>query len=455
MFKTVASPLLLLLLSFTAVVAVEADSNSMVLDLETAQQIALAENPTLAAAAERIEQALQQKEQARSLYFPRLDLDGGAGWSRLSESTVAGEAGQGSLQLDRNQERYQLSLGGSWVLFDGFARKFTNLIAEYGVQGSGLALRDGQRILLQLVAESYYNSHLFGYSIQIAEADMAFNEQQLQEAQIRYEQGAGPLSNVLNFRVQINRAKTDLLVAQRDYEVSLYTLATLLGYESGRLPAEVELAELEMIDAAAAVSPPFDELVLKAGQYRPDLLQLQLQLQQREAEVGRARAAYYPTIGVQGALSGEGSEDILLEEDDFGASIGLSLSYNLYRGGGDKARILESEAQRRETQRLYQDLKNQVTKEVRQARADLTLAQQQLELQRETTELVEQTRDLVRDGYNAGQESLVRLNEAQRDLVRTQSNLALALVGLYRFRFSLLTATGESVLLSLAETGNE
>ena len=446
MISTRAFPILFILLFSMPAIAAEPDSDKMILNLETAQHIALAENPSLAAAAERVEQALQQREQARALYYPRVDLDGGAGWSRLSESAVVVQNQQQSIEFDRNQERYQLSLGASWVVFDGFARKFTNLIAEYGFQGSGLARRDGQRILLQLVAESYYNAHLNLYSRQIAEADMAFNGQQLEDAQIRYEQGAGPLSNVLNFKVQINRAKTDLLVAERDYAVSLYTLAALLGYEDGRLPQNAELAQLRLIEPSEFRAPTFEEMFSKAVQYRPDLLQLQVQLEQREAEIGRARSTYYPTIGLNGLVSGERSEDIFLEEDDFGASIGLSLSYNLYRGGGDKARILESEAAQRETLRIYQDLKNQVTKEVRQAGTNLQLAQQQLELQRATTELVEQTRDLVSDGYNAGQESLVRLNEAQRDVVRTQSNLALALVGLYRFRYSLLTVTGESLL---------
>ena len=446
MISARAYPLLFILFFCLPVIAAEPGSDTMILDLQAAQHIALSENPSLAAAAERVEQALQQREQARALYYPRVDLDGGAGWSRLSESTAVVQNQQQSIELDRNQERYQLSLGASWVVFDGFARKFTNLIAEYGYQGSDLARRDGQRILLQLVAESYYNAHLNLYSRQIAEADMAFNEQQLEDAQIRYEQGAGPLSNVLNFKVQINRAKTDLLVAERDYEVSLYTLAALLGYEDGRLPENAELAHLRLIEPSEFSDPTFDEMFAKAVQYRPDLLQLQAQLEQREAEIGRARSAYFPTIGLNGIVSGEGSEDIFLEEEDFGASIGLSLSYNLYRGGGDKARILESQAAQRETLRIYQDLKNQVTKEVRQAGTNLQLAQQQLELQRATTELVEQTRDLVSDGYNAGQESLVRLNEAQRDVVRTQSNLALALVGLYRFRYSLLTVTGESLI---------
>jgi len=444
--KRVLFVTLLLLLSTSGAMAASRElQNVTTLDLDTAQRIALADNPSLAAAHERVEQALQQMEQARALYFPRVDLDGAAGWTRLSENSALSQSRQDPLQPDRNQERYGVSLGASWVVFDGFSRKFTNLAAEYGYKGSEFAKRDGQRLLLQLVAESYYNAHLFLYNKQIAEADIAFNKQQLEDAQVRYEQGAGPLSNVLNFEVQINRAKTELLIDNRDYRVALYGLAVLLGSEEARLPESVGLKPLEMIEPSDYYSERVADSLSLSSKYRPDLKQLQARLEQREADIGRARSAYYPTIGLNGSVKGERSEDIYLEEDDFGAAVGMSLSYNLYRGGGDESRIVEARAAKREAIRLYQDQKNQVNKEVRQAYANLELAQEQLDLQRMTTDLVKQTRDLVKDGYDAGQESLVRLNEAQRDLVRTQSNLALALVGLYRFRYNLLTVTGESL----------
>lgn len=444
--KRVLFVTLLLLLSTSGAMAASRElENVTTLDLDTAQRIALADNPSLAAAHERVEQALQQMEQARALYFPRVDLDGAAGWTRLSENSALSQSRQDPLQPDRNQERYGVSLGASWVVFDGFSRKFTNLAAEYGYKGSEFAKRDGQRLLLQLVAESYYNAHLFLYNKQIAEADIAFNKQQLEDAQVRYEQGAGPLSNVLNFEVQINRAKTELLIDNRDYRVALYGLAVLLGSEEARLPESVGLKPLEMIEPSDYYSERVADSLSLSSKYRPDLKQLQARLEQREADIGRARSAYYPTIGLNGSVNGERSEDIYLEEDDFGAAVGMSLSYNLYRGGGDESRIVEARAAKREAIRLYQDQKNQVNKEVRQAYANLELAQEQLDLQRMTTDLVKQTRDLVKDGYDAGQESLVRLNEAQRDLVRTQSNLALALVGLYRFRYNLLTVTGESL----------
>jgi outer membrane protein TolC len=73
-------------------------------------------------------------------------------------------------------------------------------------------------------------------------------------------------------------------------------------------------------------------------------------------------------------------------------------------------------------------------------------SQQQLVLQRTTADLVRRNRELVEKEYDAGQGALVRLNEAQRDLVAAQSRLALARVGLFLAQDELRAATGESLL---------
>jgi outer membrane protein len=82
------------------------------------------------------------------------------------------------------------------------------------------------------------------------------------------------------------------------------------------------------------------------------------------------------------------------------------------------------------------------TSDIRSSVALVTSAQTQLALQRENVELVQRTRDLVEKEYNAGQGSLVRLNEAQRDLTNAQGSLALALVALRQAWVELETRSG-------------
>ena len=89
-----------------------------------------------------------------------------------------------------------------------------------------------------------------------------------------------------------------------------------------------------------------------------------------------------------------------------------------------------------------EDLELKVNSDVMDALTALQAALDQLSLQRTNEALVEQNRDLVEKEYKAGQGSLVRLNEAQRDLVIVRSRLALARISLRQAWIGIKTATG-------------
>jgi outer membrane protein TolC len=122
--------------------------------------------------------------------------------------------------------------------------------------------------------------------------------------------------------------------------------------------------------------------------------------------------------------------------------LSLGLSYNLFSGGLTRAKVDEAKARLAETTREWTDTRLQAGAQVRSAHAKLLAAQRQLALQRDNARLVEKQRALVEREYNAGQGSLVRLNEAQRDLITARGRLALARVSLRQAWFELKTETG-------------
>ncbi len=151
-------------------------------------------------------------------------------------------------------------------------------------------------------------------------------------------------------------------------------------------------------------------------------------------------------------MAGERIGDAGFEQDDFGNRFQVGLSYNLFAGGLTKAKVSETRHRQVELEKSLEDLMLSVTAEIRDSAALVATAQVQLALQRENVALVQRTRDLVEKEYNAGQGSLVRLNEAQRDLTTAQSNLALALVGLRQAWIELETRSG-NILASYDQTG--
>ena len=149
-------------------------------------------------------------------------------------------------------------------------------------------------------------------------------------------------------------------------------------------------------------------------------------------------------------MEGDRAENRSFEQDDFGNTVAVSLSYNLFSGGANRAKFREAKGKQVEAQKALEDVKLKISSEVRASIAKLNSTQKQLVLQRTNADLVRQNRDLVEKEYAAGMGSLVRLNEAQRDLITAQCRLALALVSLRQAWYNLETDTGR-ILVSLAD----
>jgi len=194
--------------------------------------------------------------------------------------------------------------------------------------------------------------------------------------------GAGSLSAVLNFQVQMNNASTEILIAGRDYDLSLYGLAALLGRESGDMPEGLRLVEMKMVEESEFFRLSTDELLQAAAINRPDILRQEFSLQRAESTVGSNKARFYPQLSLNGSYDGNRFDSMGFETDDFGSTVSLNLSYNLFRGGSDKAKVAEAKAFHREAARTLEQQKNKVQSEVRQAVTRLVQARDQLVLQR-------------------------------------------------------------------------
>ncbi len=423
----------------------EADFNGIkTLDLATAQRIALKGNPGLEAAQARMEQARAKLRQAAAAWWPSLDLGGSATHTRYSDTSFAPASAVSD--IDQNYDSSSLSLQATWVLFDGFYRSFKQEQMQYGTKSSGAAHRDSQRLLVLTVAEAFFNAQLIQTRVNIAQADNQFYSKQLRDANNRFEVGTGSWGDVLNIKVQLNSAKTSEMFGKREYEAAEYGLAALMGIEEAVLPESVVLTAL---DRKAALSKDFagdvQSLIQEALENRPDLEVLEMQKQAASAATGQAKSQFWPRVQLYGKVTGAQQGEWILDPDDFGNSVGVNLSWNLFAGGEDRAEIEEAEQAKREIGASQSNLRNTVAAKVRQNLALLAAAREQVRLQRESVTLVEENRELAQSEYEAGSASLVRLNEAQRDLTTTYGRLAQALVSYHQAHHQLLATIGRNL----------
>ena len=266
-------------------------------------------------------------------------------------------------QTDNPQTLWNAELRAEWLLFDGLQREFNAAAARHGRNAAQADAADARRLLRHGVARSFRLVQLAREEERIAGADLAFYERLAAEAQARRDAGEGSLADLLAFRVRANDARAMLIEARRAAE------------------------------SAAARA---------------------------------ARGDLYPRLHLTASHGGERPRDASFRDDDFGTTVGVAASFNLFEGGRTRARIAQADSQSREIHLALQSIENALEREIADALSSLSAAQRQTRLQTENLDLVRQSRDLVEREYRAGQESLLRLTEAQRDLVAAESRLARA-----------------------------
>jgi TolC family type I secretion outer membrane protein len=418
-----------------------------VLDLKTSEQIALAGNPTIEAAEARVRQAEERISQARSTYWPRLDANAGASRVWMSETEYQDNLSTAQVfnplaTIDDPSDYYQADLTLSWLVFNGFARSLNSKAAGYTRDQLAYSREDTKRILLLSVASAYLSAQLALENITITRADEKFYRDRYEEAKVRREIGTGSLSDQLNFEVRVNAAISDRIKAERVYEAARYSLAALLGLEYASLPDHVSLAELHPETQEEMNHPDAVNLIAYAYDHRPDLLQQDVAVKNAQVDIKIAQAGFWPTINLTGSVAGNRDEDYQFEEDDFGSNVGIYLTYNLFAGGLDRAKTREARQREVESVKTLENKKLSVAADIRGSVTDLRAAQEELLLLRSNAELIKQNRDLAEKEYNAGQGSLVRLNEAQQDLTAAKNRLALALVSMRQAWYALEAETG-------------
>ncbi len=408
------------------------------LTLETAREVALANNPDFLSAKYSVTAAWARFYSAFSAYLPSAN----AYYNMTEYQYTPGIDG-------RNV--YDIKGGGiqaQWVIFDGLMTTMNVLSARYQAKQYEALDRDARRLLIYGVTTTYNNVLLSKAQIRIALEDKTFNEELLKEAQIKYDAGAVSLTDPLNFKVKANLAESNLLQAQYNYYINKCILAEFLGLTDGVIPPDVEFPEIDF----SVKSFPIDISVYldTALRNRPDLDAYRQALTSSEYNLWSTYGAFLPTvtavatpIGYQRTDAGyKGRYHLRPHSEDKLVNYGFQANWVLFSGGQRIANLRQAQALLAQSKLSLTEKWIQVVSEVRQAHENCKQSSAQTLLFKENNDLIKKTRDLVEEEYRAGNTTITRLNEAQRDLIQAETDLVTYQVGLENAIAQLKSATG-------------
>lgn len=396
-------------------------------------QSATTNNLNLQLATARMQQSRALLGVTDAALSPDLNLDGSYLRQRATSVGSMDPSGKKG-QADFNN--WHGGFGATWELdMWGKLRR-----ASESSQAGFAASQENRRALLTSitaeVTSDYLRLRATQQQLAVAQENHSTALQTLQLTQSRHQNGTGNELDIDQAQVQLMQVEALLpVLADRENRL-INAISLLLGEQPGALKTQLSSAKpLPQLTRTVPTGMPSD-LALR----RPDIREAAELLHQATAEIGVAKADYYPRITLTGNAGYQA-----LSLSDMGSwsthtfAIGPSLYLPIFDGGKIKQRVLLSEYRQQEMAIAYQQTVLRAWHEI-----DNALANYQAQQRRQTHLAAALTANqhafaLARDSYLNGASDFIHVLSTQRALldlqsaqITSQEETALAVVNLYR-----------------------
>ena len=305
---------------------------------------ALRENRNLVQAAARVDQFLGALRTTRSQFYPQLGYNVEGSRNRATENgLVPLEAGS-----DRHYSMYEAALGASWQI-DLFGR--VRRQAE-SAQAQVYASEQGRRGVVLSVVSSVTTAYIalrgLDRQLEIARNTASNYSESLRLFKLRHEGGAVSDVEYAQVESQYEQAQASVPSLERQVAQQENLLSALLGRNSGEIARGKSIEEL--LDPSVPIGLPATLL-----ERRPDLLQAEQNLRAANAEIGAAKAQYFPSLSLTGFLGVSSTDLSDLTKDASGTSqAAAALAGPIFTFGRISGQVKSAKAAQREAHAFYQ-----------------------------------------------------------------------------------------------------
>ncbi|WP_337185158.1 efflux transporter outer membrane subunit [Phenylobacterium sp.] len=378
-------------------------------------QLALEQNRDLRAATANIERARAAYRVQRADLLPGIDATGQLQRGR----TPAGATGLGQAT---DTELYSVSAGFAAYELDLFGR--VRSLGDAALQSFFAAEENRRAAQVSLVAEvaaAYLTLAADQDLVGLTRDTLASRDAAFDIARKRFEAGAASELDLRQAQTLADQARSDLATAEAQVARDRNALRLLLGAE---LPADLApqggLAGVGVVAEAPAGLP--SEVLVR----RPDVLAAEHALRARNADIGAARAAFFPRISLTGALGTISPElNGLFEGGTRTWSFTPQVTLPIFAGGANLANLRGAEAGRDAALAQYEKAVQTAFREVADALATRATIGERTAAQARLVEAAETAQRLSQARYDNGLDSYLVLLDAQRTLYAArQSRLA-------------------------------
>lgn len=404
--------------------AFNASAQSLTDTIETT----LRTNPQIQASKYELEAARQQEKQARGGFFPTIDVVVASGREN-SNNTTTRAAGLDERTLTREEKSVRLTQ----LLFDGGATG--NFVDQRNAQVDAAMARlvNSQESVGLRAVQVYLEVLRRNAVVELARENLAHHDSTLSKIQERFDSGVGTKVDVVQTRGRRAQSRSNLLLSQRDADNGRAEFFRVVGEHPRELDDPEKMEDLpETLDQALQI----------AYANNPRLQAARAELEAAEAAHRQAKGAFVPRFDLEvGATRNRNTDGTLGANDDESAVV--RMTYNLYRGGSDRARLNEVESREFAARERVRDVRRAVKEDVTLIWNELQDILARLQYLEAHVTSTEEVLSVYNEQLTLGKRTLLDVLDIQNELLRAKVAYITGQYTAKLARYRVLASTGE------------
>lgn len=287
-------------------------------------------------------------------------------------------------------------------------------------QASVDGARATQLSLIGAIAQAYFNERAALVQQQLTGQTLSHWRDSVARIEQRYRLGQASSADLNQAQGQVAQAEADLQARERAHEQAMNALVLLLGGERPVL-ADIDAQRFAALAVRTQLPAglPSDLLVR-----RPDVLQAEHVLESANANIGAARAAFFPRLTLTGEV-GRASNALggLFDTGTQTWSFAPQLSIPLFNAGRLRAELNVAKLRTSSAVVSYEKVVQTAFREVADGLAAQATYGTQLAAQQRAVDAAQTRERLSQLRYDAGQDGRLELLDAQREVYAAQQTL--------------------------------
>jgi NodT family efflux transporter outer membrane factor (OMF) lipoprotein len=378
-------------------------------ELDELEKRLIAGNPTLAAASANYAQARALADQARAGLFPTLGVNAGVGPNR--------ESANAPLRGPTTPTYYNANTVGGSVSYElDLWGRIRNEVAagEANAAASAADLENARLSLIAQLVDDYVQLRSLDRDSKILDETVTAYRRAVELTEQRHGAGIAPGLDVSQAQTQLDTARSQAAQTLAQRALMEHAIAALLGVSASTFSIEPQIVAIPLPQIPSGVPATLLER-------RPDIAGAQRRMIAANANIGVARAAYFPTLtlGAQGGFQSTSFSNWLSAPSSFWA-VGPNALLSVFDGGLRRAQVAQARAEFDLSAANYRSIVVSAFQQVEDSLATLNHYHDATVDEKAAVDAAQRTLDFAMALYKQGATDYLTVVTSQTALLQTQ-----------------------------------